>query len=166
MSSAFNHVFQLIIFVKTSVTVKYLKTYLESTKLDSITFSQRLNVQFFPEGRPVFENPANHLTWHASCNPFMNSTKQKQKPKTKKGHKRIIQKFVFPLLSSKTRERFILRAPVCILKSHRTRRVIHNVVQVEFVGCCSTKKAPARKQWVQAGGKAVGAYSRQAVLAV
>lgn len=110
-------------------------------------------MQFFPEGRPVFENPTNRLTWHASCNPFMNSTKWKPK---KKGHKRIKQKFVFPFLSSKIQEGFILQAPVCFLKFHRTRWVILCVVQAEFEGGCSTKKAPVWKQWVQAGRKGCG----------
>lgn len=107
--------------VKTSATLLISENFVgESTSPDNITFSQRLNVQFFPEGRPVFENPANRLTWRASCNPFMNSTKQKQKPKNKnkkKGLERIVQKFVFPFLTSKTPEKFILQAPVYILKS-------------------------------------------------
>lgn len=127
-----------------------------STSPNNITFSQRLNVQFFPEGHPVFENPANRLTWHASCNPFMNSTKLKEKPKTDK--KDYTEVCFFVSLIQNTGG-IILQAPVCIPKSHKTRWLILSVVQALFEGGCSTKKAPAWKQWVQAGRK--GCWSLQ-----
>lgn len=82
------------------------------------------------------------------------------------GHKRIIQKFVFPFLSSKIQEGFILQAPVCFLKSHRTRWVILSVVQAELRVAVLRKRPQPGNGESRRGGKAVEAYSRQAVLAV
>lgn len=76
--------------------------------------------------------------------------------KTKKGLKELHRSLFFLFLSSKIHERFILQAPACILKSHRTRWVILSVVQAEFEGGCSRKKASAWKQRVQAEKRGCG----------
>lgn len=91
------------------------------------------------------------MTWHASCNPFMNSTKLKQKPD--KGYKRIKQKFVFLFLFIQNTRGIYSSGPSMYSTE---QRVILSVVQAEFEGSCSTKKAPAWKQWVQAGRKGSG----------
>lgn len=108
-------------------------------------------MQFFPEEHPVFENPANRLTWRASCNPFMNCTKQKPKNKKKKGSTELHRSLFF-LFSRPKYTRFILQAPVCVLKSHRTRWVILKSSPSGIWGWLfQEKKAPAWKEWVQAG---------------
>lgn len=69
----------------------------EKKKLRHVTFLLLLNnVQFFPKGHPVSENPANHWTWNASCNPFIGSCLQKTKPKgTKKKEEEAENLFFF-----------------------------------------------------------------------